>query len=365
MIRSLELRNYRGFGEYRVEHVADVNLFVGRNNVGKTTLLEAAQLAHSTTPLTVLRRIAERRQEESTIPVDARGEAFSYSEVPDFSHVFYGRQLQPGSFVLLSGEGTPGLRLGIDVLEEDDDEEEGSGSFESTDSPPILLLTARRGGELVARGEIADDGLFLSEHRFGRFRSRRRSEAMVFITPDSLSANSLASLYNAVVDREAEDSLVQALQILDPKVSGVHFRASERTSGIDGGGGILIGRNGSGRSPIGSFGDGMRRLLALGMAFVNTSGGILLVDEVDTGLHYSVMPDLWRLILGSTEAFGIQAFATTHSLDCVRGLQEALEELPERAERVAVHKVDGRLDRAVTLTGGELIRALRADLELR
>ena len=52
----------------------------------------------------------------------------------------------------------------------------------------------------------------------------------------------------------------------------------------------------SDRIPIGSMGDGIWRLLGLALALALTEGGILLVDEIDTGLHYSVMENMWKLV---------------------------------------------------------------------
>lgn len=361
MIHSLELRNYRGFSDYRVEHIADVNLFVGRNNVGKTSLLEAAQLIHSSAPLTTLRNIAVRRRETSARTYETS--PGYYRELTDVSHIFHGHRLRLGRQVRIEGEGIAPVSFQVTQRE---DEVSVLEDFDWSELQQILLLLARRGDQIIERGQITDGGVLLDEQRIRRSQpSRARGDNTVFISPDSMSAIALVNLYNEVIVRAAEGGLVQALQLLDDKVTGVYFLASERSSGIDGSGGILIGRNGTERNPIGSFGDGMRRLLALAMAFVNTSGGVLLIDEVDTGLHYSVMRDLWKLILGSTMDLKIQAFTTTHSLDCVKGLHLALEEQPEVAVRVAVHKIDGRLNKAITFTGKELVNALRSDLELR
>lgn len=282
-------------------------------------------------------------------------------EPVDISHVFHGRGIDPERPVKIVAEGVPDLTFTVEPRGQQAllDEPDGLGE------PKVLYLLAKRWSEPIERGEVMENGLLVDE-RLRRSRAvRPRTDDTVFITPDSMTATALTNLYNEVIVSAAEGQLVEALRLLDPKVSGVYFLASDRGAAIDGGGGILIGRNGSERYPIGSYGDGMRRLLALAMAFVNTRSGVLLVDEVDTGLHYSVMQDLWKLILGTTSSLSIQAFATTHSLDCVRGLHLAIEENPDMAERVAVHKIDSRLKHSVTFTGQSLVQALKSDLELR
>jgi predicted ATP-dependent endonuclease of OLD family len=75
--------------------------------------------------------------------------------------------------------------------------------------------------------------------------------------------------------------------------------------------------------PLGSMGDGMRRILTLAMCAVNVENGFLLIDEIDTGLYYEVQADMWRLILETAQRLDVQVFATTHSWDCVSAFQEA------------------------------------------
>ncbi len=73
--------------------------------------------------------------------------------------------------------------------------------------------------------------------------------------------------------------------------------------------------------PIGSLGDGIwRRMLGLALSVVQSPGVTLLVDEIDTGLHHTVMKDLWRFLYSCAVQFDVQIVATTHSRDCVQSL---------------------------------------------
>jgi 3-hydroxyisobutyrate dehydrogenase-like beta-hydroxyacid dehydrogenase len=48
-----------------------------------------------------------------------------------------------------------------------------------------------------------------------------------------------------------------------------------------------------------------------------------LVDEIENGIHYSVMPDVWKFVLKLAKRLGVQVFATTHSKDCYQTFQAA------------------------------------------
>lgn len=57
-------------------------------------------------------------------------------------------------------------------------------------------------------------------------------------------------------------------------------------------------------------------MLGLALAIVNARNGFLLVDEIDTGLHFSAMYDMWKLIWKTAKRLNVQVFATTHNSDC-------------------------------------------------
>jgi AAA15 family ATPase/GTPase len=77
------------------------------------------------------------------------------------------------------------------------------------------------------------------------------------------------------------------------------------------------------------MGDGMRRILTLAITEIVAEGGVLLVDEIDTGLYYRAQTNLWRLLIQTAQRLNVQIFATTHSWDCVKSFQQASEEVSE------------------------------------
>ena len=109
----------------------------------------------------------------------------------------------------------------------------------------------------------------------------------------------------------------------------------------------------------------MQRLLALSIYLASVKGGILLVDEIDTGLHYSVLADMWKLVIATAIKNDIQVFATTHSLDCLRGLNEACERNPEFASEVSTQTIDRNLDSSIAGDANDLRAALDLGIEVR
>lgn len=97
------------------------------------------------------------------------------------------------------------------------------------------------------------------------------------------------------------------------------------------------------RVPLRTFGDGVNRLFGIVLSLCNARNGILLVDEVENGLHYSVQRDVWRAIFRLATDLNVQVFATSHSWDCVRAFQEAASESPQEGVLVRLSQLEDRI----------------------
>jgi AAA15 family ATPase/GTPase len=113
------------------------------------------------------------------------------------------------------------------------------------------------------------------------------------------------------------------------------------------------------------MGDGLKRLLVLSVNLVTSAGGCLFVDEIDTGLHYSVIAKMWQLLIETARRLDVQVFASTHSLDCLQALARVCEEKPDLAGEVAVHRIQKDKENATRYAAGELALAVHHEMEIR
>ncbi len=75
------------------------------------------------------------------------------------------------------------------------------------------------------------------------------------------------------------------------------------------------------------MGEGAKRLLALSLAFLKAQNGVILIDEVENGLHHSALVDVWKKLDWLSREFNVQVFATTHSYECIVAANNAFNEL--------------------------------------
>jgi AAA15 family ATPase/GTPase len=114
-----------------------------------------------------------------------------------------------------------------------------------------------------------------------------------------------------------------------------------------------------------SLGDGMLRALGISLALVNAKDGILLIDEFENGLYYTVQPDLWQFIFRIARRLHVQVFATTHSWDCIEAFQIAAS-AAKQAEGLLIRLESKKGDIAPTLFNErQLELATREQIEVR
>ena len=112
------------------------------------------------------------------------------------------------------------------------------------------------------------------------------------------------------------------------------------------------------------MGDGMWRMLAMAIAITQCKGGVLLVDEIDTGLHYSVMSQMWNLIYNAAKELDVQVFATTHSYDCVYSLAQICSNA-DMQKSVTVQRIEAGKKRSIPYDEDEITVAASRDIEVR
>jgi hypothetical protein len=352
LLESLEIRNFRLFRHLQIERLGRVNLFVGKNNVGKTALLEALWLyIHRGVP-PVIWDLIEARHEGHRPSRDSKTSALVNSErLLALRHLFYGRKdiRKPLSRIeMRSGDGAlDDITIGL----------EWSPTSDPLGSVPLLLVFPQSG---------ASGGYPLDQD----YQLRPASEMLqltksVFIPASGMSEEQIANLWDRITLTDHERAVLEALRIIAPDVQGVNLRGGEngqerlpfvKVSGFDE------------PIPLHSLGEGMPRLFGIILALVNAKDGILLVDEIERGFHYSVQPSLWRLVFETAQSLNVQVFATTHSWDSIEAFQQAAQE-NEQEEGVLISLRRRRDDPeqvvAVLYDEDELGIATRDQLEVR
>lgn len=372
MLRELKISNFRCFESFAAQDLAPINLIVGRNNAGKTCLMEALELVATGSPAVLARALQRRREVVSMESGDTVRR--SIQTLPDVRCAFRQRATTPGSRIEFGCSGpraeenrrltiARGLQLALpgaftDVSSPDESfldvaepEPQLRRSFEALD-----WITTLGSTELKHRLPLRSDG--------GLLETTRSHESQERLPTRSIHTNHnphehIAELWGPIAATDHEDEVLELLQIVEPRIEKI-----AATPGLAGG--IFIRLRGErGRIPLGSFGDGTARLFSLACNIISARRGILLVDEIDTGLHFSAVAKMWRFLSHAARRLDLQVFATTHSKDCLAGLAQFCAAEPPMAPSFRLHRLERDASTWTTYSAEEIEQAMDADIEVR
>lgn len=364
MIRNLEVFGFRCFEQFTLRDLTRINLLVGENNAGKTTILEAIlALIRRGDPL-ALDTFMSRRGE--TLHVGTDGFVTSLYEL-DVRRLFHGHSIEPGTSLAIQSFGDDEqrlLRLRIAT---------NPATTTTTPPPGVAVLNDSvwfvLDSEKDSRNELHRE-MRLSSHggiepfTVGFSESLREGiEPLSFVSVDAPLRRDTAEAWGEVALTEGERLVEECLRLVVPKLERVAYLKDRTTEhGV-----FRVKLQGEKTPvPIGSMGGGTSRLLALAIALVQCRNGFLLIDEIDTGIHHSILNDVWKFVLRVSEKLDVQVFATTHSLDCVRGLAQVCHEAgSDSDDRISMHRIESNRTESVHYNEAQIIIAAAEGIETR
>jgi ABC-type cobalamin/Fe3+-siderophores transport system ATPase subunit len=317
-------------------------LLVGMNNSGKTSVLEAIQLL-----------IAQENLKTLWDAMISKGEYVTSSEYGrelDIRHLFYGHNAEVGNSFSISAEDHD---VGeVIFVEQQFSSVKGLQLLLTRNSPAHVPLTLSSGGYLPMQPKLPDSvGLGSSTY---------------FIKSSSLTAEQMIDLFDQVVLTPEEDLVIEALKIIEPNIERIAVVTSEenRYPGSRSGFAVRLA-NSHQRIPIGSMGDGMWHMLGIALALVQARHGFLLVDDIDTGFHFSTLSNMWKLIWETAKRLDIQVFATTHNSDCWTSLAEIANTENPGDDGIMIHRIEKGKPSSVVFTERQVVIAAERGIEVR
>lgn len=301
MFKNIEIDHFRGIRHSFIEGYKQINLFFGKNNCGKSSLLESLFLASGlSNPL---------------LPVHVnlmRG--YTKSRLSDLKLDFYNLDSsQPIHIRMADGE----IRdLQISLFEQTQNDV-------SLQSEGTRILSNVEEGKYGLQFDFAINGnAYSSQLRFDSSQPEKATRIVDNQYEESLKCIYLSPKYdfNAsikglkdILQNKDEHFIIEGLKIIEPRVRDFVFSDDE----------MLVDVGLEKRIPVNVMGDGARKIVSLLTAIYDCKNGILLVDEISNGFHHTVMHDLWNVLIDASIRNNTQLFITTHDHDSIKGLRDA------------------------------------------
>ena len=327
-LTKLTIQNFRGIQTLDIKDFQRVNLLVGRNNCGKTSVLEALFL------------ISGMSNPQSPVNIHFLRD-LGFIEGEDFSYLFFNFDLNQ----------LPQIAATVEVREK---------PRSLTIKPLYANYISANEKELQKKnlGQFSDQAInvttstlqFMEGIQLDFKEDQRLGHAEVYLKEGQFKfSSSFSDLYNEslrcifLVNRigirqpdiykrldrlrvqKSLQEIISVLKEIESGLSDVHLGANDiiyADIGLD----KLI--------PINLLGDGIRHLLTILSAVFEAKNGILLIDEIENGFHYTSLKTLWKAVCRAAQDFNVQIFATTHSYECIEAF--ANSEFSE----IALYRID-------------------------
>ena len=351
-LNSLEIKNFRAFNDLSINKLGRVNLVVGKNNVGKSSFLEALRIYSSRNHSEIWKIFSERN--EGLYPGIVASFDEDQQRINTIRYLFYGRKdLDEITNKIVIGEiASQATQLVIQFGWPDRTWIESPYEEEFMDEyRPKLDISFganRKSPDTFTNPVPPEVDAPHVNH--------------VFVPSTGISSKDIDRLWSNVSLREEEYKVLDALQIVEPEINKVNILSSPNydMAHIP----YVSIKGNKDPIPLKSLGDGVSRFFTISLSLVSSSNGFLLIDEIGSGLHYSIQYKLWKLIFEGASRLNVQVFATTHSNDCVNAFHAAAIDNQEEGMLIRLEK-RGTAIIPILFDEERLTIATREEIEVR
>ena len=352
MLERLHIKNFRALRDLEMSGLARINLIGGRNNSGKTSLLEA---------LFLLSAAGNPRALLNTNLIRSDGAWDRSGDAAPWRELFNGLDEEATIEIAVTHMALGALTLSI-ATEWPTTSQVSIGS-EKRPSPRDSSSAVRLSPELALRySHEGKDAVTTHLHSAGnQARTEGAAKYPVFDAAILLSRaptdqGELANRLGELTRLRRDHLLLDALRVVEPRLQSIKALPGrdEPVIWCDIGLPEL--------APLSLIGEGMINLTEIVLSIEDAAGGVVLVDEIENGFHHSILPDVWKVLDRATQQSGTQIFATTHSYECFEAAQKALD--PDAFRYHRLDMVEGGV-RAVTYDPDIAAAAVKHYFEVR
>ena len=351
MLTRMHLKNFKGFRDTEIAEFRKVNLIVGGQNVGKTSLLEAVVFVAGDDD--------DSKRSRGRLP-----EIFRPNEGGDsvrFWESIVGtknKPLQPAVMATLKYRvafmGGYENIVNLEIAENWFRKYSNLTSYFSIGKLSLNIPKIGNVDLIIGRGELKVDN-----------KSMILNELQPYIqTPHPFSiftefASEQVKIYGQLVIKKKKRAVLKLLQKIESRIESIDAIAP------DGEQRVYAELNNEQLLPLSQLGHGFTRLFELYSGLAVTDSKLALIDEIENGIHYSALPTVFQGIRELSESSGVQSIITTHSLECIQAACEVFKDKPEDFQIIRLERTEDDNVRAVAINDENLATVMASGWEIR
>lgn len=313
-IDNLKIGSFRGIKNLEISGLNDVNIIVGDNNCGKTSILETIALLRNPNSFYNILKVA-RMRDFSAFNAVPMYENFLTLFPKDKIHINISAQVDFWNAEIdLIGE-----EKNIIIDPEEINRKRTGALYRKKDIPNDEIisffgtLNACYGTDRVLLPVELNpyiSALEISSH----YKRATDFLEVVYLAP---SAHMKNNVFGRIVKNPDYKKLcVRLIQMFDENITDLLYLKNENTfRAVE-----YVEHKSLGVMPLSTYGDGIKKVLSLANGIASAANGILLIDEIETSLNYKYYDDIFNFIIKTCRSFNVQVFITTHNIEAIDGI---------------------------------------------
>ena len=351
--KNIEIKNFRGIEYLKIDDLSRVNVFLGQNSSGKSSVLES---------LLLMLGMSNPDLPQNINSIRARG----YSIFMDLGYMFhnYNLKVKPEFYSEMFDGSMRHLALEMTYTFDEKAQVDLPQGQIPTSETKVFWNTLKMmfDVEVDQKKSSYESGIIVNQA--GIVTNKKPAEgyleknSMAFFPADLSLGNPVNDLVE-LAKRMKKEVVIERLRNFDKRITTLEILNNVAYVGLEGIDQLL---------QVNMLGDGMRRYLNIVAASANPMNNIILIDEIDNGLHYSAYKKLWEAIFALATDTNKQVFVTTHSKETLYRLNEMLEEHLKYQDALRLYTIANTPNnghQAFKYTYEGLAGACKNDVELR
>jgi len=356
MLKKIHIKNYRGIEKLEIDDFKKINLFLGKNNSGKTTILEAISIGLTPNILPIFHILSFR---EIGLFADLSKTNLSSPKLwEDLEYLVHEKKTLEGFAIESEFDDSKSIKLEASFskdVENFSKVQQGVFDFSFISHKQINSLivsytkdkkTVKLG--LCRNGKYNDIGNFdLAEINMEAIQNRVIKAFELVDDP----------ILSDLIKNNKEKEIVDILSEIDPKIK--HLKIA---------GGEILFDIGEISLPLKYMGDGIIQILNILLKIHKAKNGILLIDEIENCLHWESQETMWKVVIKACKEFNVQIFASTHSKDIINSLAKIKHNFQQNNEDlVRVFRIEkqGNISRVIKYNDEMIDFATEQNREVR
>ncbi len=350
--KALKIRHFSGLKEFTADGFKRINLFVGLNNYGKTSILEALYLACNYQDPVSLNNLNTLRGLTLTEP--------NIDEI--INNLFYSIDVkQPIEIDITCENGTE--RFSIELIDS-----ESQIQPKTANSAKLPLNQAQRQQQFcqnqiitkyrnslnnktleatlelisvplsnqVMPNKVAN--MNAANFTFNYERNTQMPFPVVFIHSNYLTSPSDSQKYIRLIELREDKEIIAILKFIEPRLKEIKIigNGNQPELAADFSDDVKL-------LPLNTCGKGLLKVFSYLLSICSAKNGVVLIDEIENGLHYSIHELIWEKLDYLAQKYNVQIFATTHSQEMIEAAYRAFKD--SNFNNFSYYRIDRKLDK--------------------